>query len=237
MEQLQTAEFWWALARIAGVSVVLCAESAIVLTLLSRAAPAERRAALRWGGKAQAIVLRVTVCVAAGALWPLPGVATVVGITMMWFGLRLLVPERVGRARSGPQGRKPGILAAVMLAEAVTATGHGLAIAEAAGGSALLSALGLLLAACLLALPGAVLPRVMRRVPAFVPLSAALLGWGGGGAVGDEVLAMLPRGGGALMVFGGPAGAVIVLAVGWLLAARAVPAPRAAVDLAPPERQ
>jgi predicted tellurium resistance membrane protein TerC len=244
MEQLHTAGFWWALARIVAVGAVLCAESAVVLALVVRGVPPGRRIATALVGGVAALLMRAAACLGAMALWPLPGVPALAGGLMLWFGLRLLVPEHGGRehrarehggrARVRPRARR--IATAAALAEALTALGHGVAIAAAADGSWLLAAAGVGLAALLLALIGTGAPRLLRRVPGLLALGAALLAWGGAGALaGDPLLrGVLPAGWGG---FAPPIGAALVLAAGWILAGRAAPASRAIVDLAPADRQ
>lgn len=236
MEQLHTAEFWWALARIVGVGAVLCAESAVVLALVVRGVAPGRRTAAGLAGVAAALLLRAGACLGAMVLWPLPGVPGLTGLLLLWFALRLLMPERGGRARSAVRPGARRIATAAALAEALTALAHGVTIAEAADGSWLLAAAGIGLAALLLALIGTGMPRLLRRVPGLLPLGAALLAWGGAGALaGDPLLrAVLPAGWGGLAP---PIGVALVLAAGWALAGRAAPAPRAIVDLAPADRQ
>jgi predicted tellurium resistance membrane protein TerC len=242
MEQLHTAGFWWALARIAGVTAVLCADSAVALALVARAAPAARRARAWWLGMAAALLLRGVACVGAMALWAWPGVPALAGLLLLWFALRLLMPERAGRKDAARPSGGRRLAAAAVLAEGLTALCHGVAIAQAAGalepgGRMLLAAPALALAAVLLALAATGLPRLLRRVQGLLPLGAALVAWGGAAALAGDPLtrALLPAWWGEGARLAPALGAV--LALGWALARRAAPAPRAIVDLAPADRQ
>src|SRR3954468_19838110 len=93
LEELATQAFWFGLAKIIGINVILSGDNAVVIALAARSLPAEQqKKAVVWGAGA-AVVLRIVFTIFAAALLTLPWLKVMGSLLLFWIGVKLLVPE------------------------------------------------------------------------------------------------------------------------------------------------
>lgn len=216
-------QFWIALLQIVAIDVVLGGDNAVVIGLACRRLPErERKLGILWG-MAGAIGLRVILIFFAVSLLAVPYLKIIGAALLFWIGIKLLQPEPEEGGHNIEAGTT--LFAAVktiIIADAVMSLDNVIAIAGAAGDHLGLVIFGLLLSIPIILLGSQLVIKLMDRFPIVVVAGGALLGWIAGGmlvsdvAVHDAVLAAFP-----LAKWVGPAvGAILVVAVGKMLAAR-----------------
>lgn len=224
-ELLFDQAFWIALIQIIGIDIVLSGDNAVVIALAARSLPdAQRKQAVMWGSSA-AVVMRVVLTIVAAELLQLPLLKVVGAVLLVWIAVQLLVPEDEAEG-DGARLAGAGLAAAIktiMIADLVMSMDNVVAIAGASKGSVVLLVIGLALSIPLVVFSSTFLMKVMERFPVVITGGAALLGF----VVGEMAVSDL---------WFGPwinthaawlhsvlpvVGAVLVVLVGKLLAARA----------------
>ena len=223
MEELMSAQFWGGLMAIIGVNIVLSGDNAVVIALAARSLPPkQQKAAIFWGSGA-AIVMRIILTIVAVELLRLPYLKLVGAALLLWIAIQLLLPED---EEDGGEATASGLGAAIrtiLIADLVMSLDNVIAVAAAAKGSMTLLVLGLAISIPLVIFGSTMLLKVMDRFPIIITLGAGLLGWVAGDmAVSDPAIKDWVDANAAWLHTAAPAvGAVIVVAVGKWLAARA----------------
>lgn len=181
MEEFLTGQFWFGLATIVWVNVILSGDNAVVIALAARSLPErQRKLAIIWGAGA-AVVLRIVLTMVAAKLLDLPYLKLLGGALLLWIAIQLLIPEE----ESGDDGAQSsshllGAIKTILIADLVMSVDNILAVAAAARGSLLLLLIGLALSVPLVIFGAAMLVGLMQRFPLIITLGAALLGWTAG---------------------------------------------------------
>ncbi len=226
--------FWIALIQIVGIDIVLSGDNAVVIALAARGLnPVDRKRAVMWGSTA-AVAMRVTLTIVAAELLRLPLLKAVGALLLLWIAVQLLVPEDESDGEGGAV--VSGMAAAIktiMLADLVMSMDNVVAIAGASKGNLALLIFGLGLSIPLVVFSSTFLMKLMERFPIVVTGGAALLGFVAGEMIVTDLMlgpwidAHAPWLHRALPV----AGAVLVVLVGRLLAARATEVERETLEL------
>jgi YjbE family integral membrane protein len=212
----------FAIAEIIWINLLLSGDNAVVIALACRSLPADQRRLGIGLGAGAAVGLRVVFTAIVANLLFLPFLKIVGGVLLLWIAIKLLIDETEEKDVAAP----PKLWAAVRtiaLADMVMSLDNVLAIAAAAHGSMALIIFGLLLSVPLIVFGASLIIGLLQRYPAFVWGGAALLGW-----VAGELLLTDPFWPGyigwkpAELVIDAvaAAGAIIVVATGWLLRRR-----------------
>ncbi len=233
LEELASQAFWLGLIKIVGVNVILSGDNAVVIALAARSLPArQQKQAVLWGAGA-AILLRVLLTLFAVVLLTLPWLKLAGSLLLFWIGVKLLVPED-GDADVAATEHLLTAIKTILVADLVMSLDNVIAVAAAAGGSAVLLALGLAISIPLVIFGATLLIKLMERFPVIITIGAGLIGWVAGEMlVADSALQGLLAGLGAeyrdgrpyagtlsLEVIAGLLGVMIVVAVGKWLAGR-----------------
>ncbi|KGO34483.1 MAG: TerC family protein [Desulfoprunum sp.] len=217
------SQFWLAVPQIIAIDILLGGDNAVVIALACRKLPPhQRKKGIAWG-VVGAIALRIVLIFFALQLLALPYLKVVGALLLLWIGVNLLQPEEEG-AHAGIEGSTNllGAIRTIIVADAVMSLDNVIAVAGAAKGH-----LGLVIAGIAISIPiivwgSKLVLRLMDRFPAVITLGGALLGWIAGGMIVTDVKVQ-PR------LVGTPdwlhyavsaAGALLVVAVGTLLARR-----------------
>ncbi len=232
------ATFWVALLQIIGVNIVLSGDNAVVIALAARSLPPQQqKQAVLWGSGA-AVLMRIVLTIVAVELLRLPYLKLVGAALLVWIGIQLLLPEEE-EAGGGHGAANSGLGAAIrtiLIADLVMSLDNVIAVAAAAKGDLVLLVLGLLISIPLVIFGSTLLMKFMERWPIIITIGGALLGWVAGEmAVTDPSLKDWVDANAAWLHYGAPAlGAVLVVAVGKMLAARSAEqeVERPMVDLA-----
>jgi len=233
-----------AVLQIVAIDILLGGDNAVVIALACRKLPPEqRRLGILWG-TAGAIALRVVLVVFALGLLRIPGLKLVGAALLLWIGVGLLLAEtHEGHGDITASTRLWGAVKTVIVADFVMSLDNVVAIAGAAetaapGHQMALVIFGLALSVPIIVWGSQFVIRLMERWPVIVTAGGMLLGWiAGTMAVSDPVLqgvlppraasdgaaqATLAMPSGTWVHYGvGVAGALLVLALGSVLARRA----------------
>ena len=238
MDMLSSPEFWLAVGQIIMIDILLGGDNAVVIALACRKLPdAQRAKGIMWG-TVGAIVLRVILIFFALTLLKLPFLKLVGGLLLLWIGMKLLVPEDEDEHGNIQASDKLwAAVKTVIVADFVMSLDNVIAIAGAAEGAGgdhqmPLVIFGLLVSIPIIVWGSQLVIKLMDRFPLVITLGAMLLGWiAGTMMVGDPALASwVPSQAGdkpgstvvlpALYYACGVGGALLVLALGKLVAAR-----------------
>lgn len=221
-----TLAFWVAVLQIIAIDILLGGDNAVVIALACRKLPAAQRKQGIFWGVAGAIVLRIVLIFFALQLLDIPWLKIVGALLLVWIGVKLLQPEEEGHGEVAAAATLAGAIKTIVVADAVMSLDNVIAVAAAAHGSMLLVAFGILVSIPIVVWGSQLVLKMMDRYPAVITAGGALLGWIGGGmivsdpALPPDILAALPYPKYVLAA----AGALLVVALGKLLAARALAA-------------
>ncbi|AOZ49822.1 YjbE family putative metal transport protein [Chromobacterium vaccinii] len=222
--------------QVSFLDLILSGDNALVIALACRSLPeALRRRAVLWG-TGFAIVLRLLLAAATGALLRVPMLKLIGAVILLAIAIQLLLggDEDGGEALAEQAGHSQQLWNAVMLvvgADLALSLDNVVALAAAAQGNVLFLLLGLVLSVPLLMYGSLLLSKLMDDYPLLIPAGAAVLGWLAGGLAasdalwGDWVASQAP----ALLVVAPLMGAGFVL-----LQSRIVREQRAKLPAAPP---
>ncbi len=218
-----TPVFWVALLQIIAADIVLSGDNAVVIALATRSLPAQQqRKAIFWGTFA-AVAMRVSLTVVAVELLKLPALKLIGAALLLWIAVQLLLPEEESHGAGTTGGSLGAAIRTILLADLVMSTDNVIAIAAAAKGSLLLLVIGLAVSIPLVIFTSTFLLKIMERYPVIITVGAALLGWVAGDMANSDLLvAEWIRANAAWLHVAAPvAGAMVVVAIGKWLAARA----------------
>lgn len=204
--------------------LLLAGDNALLIGMACRGLPPlSKRKALVWG-TGGAVVLRVILTSAATLLLRVPFLGLVGGLLLLLVALKLLRPERRGRAVNEVQCLKDAVKT-IIVADTVMSLDNVLAVAGAAHGNVYLVVFGLLLSVPILIGGSQLVSLLVERYPVLLFAGAAVLGWTAGkmmvedgfvqGLLAGSRLAFLPW-----PVLFPAAVAVLVLAAGWVCSGR-----------------
>ena len=240
LAELSTPRFWVDLLQIMGINILLSGDNAVVIALASRSLPEAQRKMAVIGGSAAAVVLRVFFCLVVVSLLQIPYLKAVGGLLLLYIGVKLVIPESEGDGNGiAAKSNVWGAVRTILIADAVMSLDNVVAISAAAHGSVLLIVLGLVISIPLIVLGSQVVLRVLNRFPILVVLGGGLLGWVAGEIIVSDpaVYTRLSYNEHLLAQITKPLLAVLVMAAGMALAARARSRGHEVVDLAPEDQK
>ncbi len=227
MEQFLTPAFLLAVGQIIMIDILLGGDNAVVIALACRKLPGSQRTKGILWGTLGAIVLRVILIFFALTLLQIPFLKLVGAALLIWIGIKLLVPEDEDAHLDMDGGdRLWSAVKTVIIADLVMSIDNVIAIAGAAenvGGEHKMPLVifGLLVSIPIIVAGSQMVLKLMDRFPIIITLGGMLLGWiAGSMAVGDPAIASHIPESAALHYVCGAAGALLVLAVGKVMARR-----------------
>ena len=222
MELLQSVDFWIGLLKIIWINIILSGDNAVVIALAARSLEPQRQKQAILLGSGAAVVLRIALTVVAARLLALPYLQIVGGLMLLWIGVQLLSDEEDGHDKTREQANLMAAVRTILLADLVMSLDNVIAVAAAAKGSTLLLILGLAISIPRVVFGSTLMIRVMQRFPVIVVLGAGLIGWVAGETIVGDVGLRAAAGDSAWLHYAASAaGAVLVIGIGKLLAARA----------------
>ena len=176
-QEFASDAFWFGLAQIIGVNIVLSGDNAVVIALAARSLPpAQQKQAIVWGSAA-AVVMRIALTVVALEMLKLPYLKLIGAALLLWIGTQLLMPEDEHAEGSSAGQNLAAAIRTILVADLVMSLDNVIAVAGAAKGSLALLVIGLALSIPLVIFGSAFLLRLMDRFPAIITFGAGLLGW------------------------------------------------------------
>jgi YjbE family integral membrane protein len=245
LNELQTAQFWAGLWQIILINIVLSGDNAVVIALAARSLPArQQKQAVMWGAGA-AVVMRIVLTIIAVEMLKWPWLKLIGAVLLLWIAVKLLMPEEGGEGDVNSSDNLWAAIKTILIADLVMSLDNVIAVAAAARGSLSLLIIGLAISIPLVVFGATLLMKVMERWPIIITIGAALLGF-----VAGEMAATDPALDGwlranftfvedhamvgpvSLKILCGIVGAILVVALGKWLAARAGSHRKEIVDLA-----
>ncbi|MEN9905611.1 MAG: hypothetical protein RLZZ555_2176 [Pseudomonadota bacterium] len=235
MEEYLSLAFLVQVLQIIAIDILLGGDNAVVIALACRKLPESQRNKGIAYGVIGAIALRVVLIFFALQLLALPFLKVVGALLLLWIGVKLLQPEDDGHDNVEGATTLMGAIKTIVIADAVMSLDNVIAVAGAAKGDMGLVVFGILISIPIIVWGSKFVLHLMDRFPVVITLGAALLGWIAGGMFVTDVF-VLPYVEGLpswLHYVTSVIGAVLVVAVGKMIAARQPAAEEAPlVDLA-----
>ncbi len=227
MEQFFTPSFLLAVGQVIMIDILLGGDNAVVIALACRKLPGSLRTKGIVWGTLGAIVLRVVLIFFALTLLEIPYLKLVGALLLVWIGIKLLVPEdEDGHLDLDGGERLWTAVKTVIVADLVMSTDNVIAIAGAAenvGGEHKMTLVifGLLVSIPVIVAGSQMVIKLMDRFPFVTTLGGMLLGWiAGSMALSDPAIASTIPDSEVLHYACGVAGALLVFALGKLMARR-----------------
>ena len=218
---------WGAVGQIIMIDILLGGDNAVVIALACRNLPHEQRAKGVFWGTAGAIMLRVILITFAVMLLDLPFLKLVGAALLIWIGVKLLVPEEEhGSEKIQGSSKLLGAIKTIIVADFVMSLDNVIAIAGAAQQAhddhqTILVIFGLLVSVPFIVFGSQVILKLLDRFPVIVWIGGGLLGLIGGGLVtSDGFVAKHIPDAAAYHYPAAVIGAILVVAIGWVLAKR-----------------
>lgn len=220
-----TPEFWFAALQISFIDILLGGDNAVVIALACRGLPAKQRKLGIFWGVFGAVALRVAITIFALALLAIPYLKIVGGVLLLWIGTQLILPDEGGDGHQIDAGTSLyGAIKTIIVADFVMSLDNVVGVAAAARDSMLLIVFGLLLSIPIIVGCSQIILRLMGRFPVIIVLGGMLLGYIAGDMMARDhaIAAWVDLNVHWLVQYkaAGIAGALLVLASGWLLASR-----------------
>ena len=235
MEEYLSLAFLLQVLQIIAIDILLGGDNAVVIALACRKLPeSQRNKGIAWG-VVGAIGLRIVMIFFALQLLALPFLKIVGALLLLWIGVKLLQSEDDDHDNVEGATTLMGAIKTIVIADAVMSLDNVIAVAGAAHGNMGLVVFGILFSIPIIVWGSKFVLTLMDRFPVVITLGAALLGWIAGGMfVTDEFLKDYLKDAPSWLHYATAiAGALFVVVVGKLIAARQAPAEQAPlVDLA-----
>jgi len=237
-------QFWVAVLQIIAIDILLGGDNAVVIALACRNLPPEQRKKGIFWGVFGAIALRVAITIFAVALLAIPYLKIIGAILLFWIGLKLVLPqEEHDEHNINASTSLAGAIKTIIVADFVMSLDNVIAVAAAAKDSMALIVFGLLVSIPIIVWCSQIILKLMERYPVIILLGGGLLGYIAGDMfVRDPVLKDWMDANLAWVRdyhVAGIMGALIVIVVGKMVAARAARAQAegGVVDLATSEKK
>jgi YjbE family integral membrane protein len=217
---------WGAVLQIIVIDILLGGDNAVVIALACRDLPATQRSRGVLFGTLGAIVLRVMLIAFAVVLLDVPLLKLIGGVLLLYIGVKLMLPSG-DDPHVKPADRLWSAIKTIIVADAVMSIDNVIAVAGAAETAdpqhrLTLVIFGLLVSIPLIVWGSTLVLKLLDRFPVVIALGAALLGWIAGGLIINDpffdrwAALNVATAEHAAQV----AGALLVLAAGWVLRKR-----------------
>jgi len=187
MDIFLTSDFWWALAAIVWIDLVLAGDNAVVIALAARSLPGvHRRRAILWG-TVGAVAVRASLTAAVVWLLALPGLMLAGGVLLVWIAYRLLTDADGSHSREhdvAPARSFWSAMRTIVVADMLMGMDNVLGVAGAAQssavpeyGSTVLVVLGLAISIPIMVYGSTLVLKCIERFPALLYVGGAVLAW------------------------------------------------------------
>lgn len=237
-------QFWVAVLQIIAIDILLGGDNAVVIALACRNLPEKQRKKGIFWGVFGAIGLRVGITIFAVTLLAIPYLKIVGAILLLWIGIKLVLPQESHEDHNiDASSSLMGAIKTIIVADFVMSLDNVIAVAAAAKDSTALIVFGLLVSIPIIVWCSQIILKLMERYPVIILLGGGLLGYIAGEMfVRDPVLKDWVEANIAWVRdfhVAGIAAAIVVMAVGKVIAARAArtEAARGVIDLATEDKK
>lgn len=176
---LSTA-FLSALFAIVLMDLVLAGDNALIIGIVARDLPEDRRHKVIVCGAIGAIAVRTAMTIMVVFILKVPCFMLAGGVALVWISRKLLKPGPggvAGHAAKAPAATFAGAIRTIIVADAVMGVDNVLAIGGAAHGSIVLIVLGLAISVPIIVWGSHLVIRLVDRYPSVILLGGAVLAW------------------------------------------------------------
>ncbi|KXU94608.1 hypothetical protein CR51_26530 [Caballeronia megalochromosomata] len=219
---------WGAVVQIIVIDILLGGDNAVVIALACRNLPDQQRTRGIVLGTLGAIVLRVVLIAFAVMLLDIPFLKFLGGMLLVWIGVKLMQPDH-DEHQVNASDRLWAAVKTIIIADAVMSLDNVIAIAGAAEAADPRHRLALVIFGLIVSIPlivwgSTLVLKLLDRFPVVVVFGAGLLGWIAGGLIIDDpFIDRWPALNTEVVGYAARlAGALFVVAVGWLFKRRAL---------------
>lgn len=242
LHHLASPTFWVALGEIILVNIVLSGDNAVVIALAARSLPPrQQKQAIIWGSVAATVIL-VALTIVAAEIFQMPYLRLVGSLLLFWIAVQLLLPGDEGEGVKTSRNAWTA-MRTILVADLIMSTDNVIGVAATAKGDLLLLMLGLGVSVPVVIFGSTLVMKLIGRFPVIITAGAALLGWVAGDMLDSDpaivgwLAAHVPWLQFTLPVLGEISwtqvfGAILVVTVGRLWAARAARIGSRPIDLA-----
>jgi len=216
--------FWLAILQIIWINILLSGDNAVVIAMACRSLSDKSR---KWGmviGAGVAVFLRIVFTIIVTTLMGIPFLKVAGALALFYIAVDLIKPKDEGESHVAAHENLWRAIVTIAVADVVMSLDNVIAIAAVAKGSWLLLSIGLAISIPLIIAGAALIMMVLDRFPILVWAGAALLGWIAGELMLSDP-AVTSRLGEAVAhryeMVAAAIGAMIVVAIGYLLSRRA----------------
>jgi YjbE family integral membrane protein len=236
LNDVTAAPFWIAAFQIIGVNIILSGDNAVVIAMACMTLPPRQRL---WGmvlGAGVAVLLRVFFTLVVAEAMTYPFLKLIGGVLLLYVAVKLVTEDADGESGHSSGETLWRAVRIVAIADIVMSLDNVIAIAASAEAAAArvdisnavaiktaLIVFGLATSVPLIVAGSAILMALLRRFRILVWAGGALLGWVAGDIMATDpalVTAFGPATLQAMHDWGGPAGGLLTLAVGYILVGR-----------------
>jgi YjbE family integral membrane protein len=218
--EYDSAAFWLAILQIIWINILLSGDNAVVIAMACRSLSDNAR---KWGmilGAGVAVVLRIAFTGIVTTLMAIPYLKVAGALALLYIAVDLVRPKHEDESNVASHENLWRAMITIAVADVVMSLDNVIAIAAVAKGSWVLLTIGLAISIPLIIAGSALIMMVLDRMPLLVWAGAALLGWIAGELVMSDIAVTSRIGDAAAHSYemaSAGAGAIIVLAIGWLL--------------------
>jgi len=215
--------FWLALLKIIWINVLLSGDNAVVIAMACRSLPDRMRRTGMVLGAGVAVGMRVVFTAIIAVLLGLPWLRIIGSLALMYIAVDLVLPEEGDGGGVAAHDNLWRAVGTIAVADLVMSLDNVVAIAAVADGNWALIIVGLVISIPMIVAGAAIIMNLLGRFPALVWAGAALLGWVAGEMFVSDVKVLEYFGEAAVHhaeYFAAALGAVIVLAVGFVIGRR-----------------
>jgi YjbE family integral membrane protein len=215
-----TPAYLLAVGEIIWIDLLLSGDNAVVIALACRRLPDEQRRIGIFLGAGAAVFLRIVFAFIITQILGVPFLKVLGGLLLIWIAVKLVTGENDDEPDIAASSHLWKVVGTIALADAVMSLDNVVAIAAIAREDYSLFIFGLVLSVPLIVVGASLITNLIARFPIFVWAGAALLGWIAGEMIISDEAALAKLG---ISVAHGwvyaaaAAGAIIVLALGYLL--------------------
>lgn len=189
MAELITPQFWFAVAEIIFVNILLSGDNAVVIALACRNLSRRQRQHGIFWGVLGAILLRILLTFFVMSLLLDPWLKLIGAGLLLWIGIRLIAENKGDEHTVQASDRLLTAIGTILVADLVMSLDNVMAVAAAARGRLWLIVFGLGISIPIVIVGSQIIMPLLERFPVLVYAGGGLLGYiGGEMAVEDPVI-------------------------------------------------
>lgn len=179
-------EFFWGLAAIVFIDLVLAGDNALVIGMAARNLPKENQKKVIVWGTVGAIGIRAISTVIIVWLLKIPALMIIGGLLLIWIAYQLIVDEKDHNI-DAPSNFMAAVRT-IIIADGIMGIDNVVAVAGVANGEMLLIGVGILITIPIIIWGSTAFIRLIERYPIVIYIGGGILAWTAGGMITGDLL-------------------------------------------------